>query len=188
MNRSLKVRPAQVLTIALFLIPTLVQALTITFEDAVPANGFFVAQGYKGFQWTGLQGTNSWVLATPTDGTDVFSSHSGTNYIWSNAGSSLTMSDGIFSFNSMWARSGQSPGTDTAHGFLSGMEIYTQDFNVGQTYSQVALNFAGIDEIRFNQTSFNLVMDDINVNVPEPATLALVGLGLAGLGFSRRKQ
>jgi hypothetical protein len=40
-------------------------------------------------------------------------------------------------------------------------------------------------------TTFGSGTNDLNVrytSVPEPATLALLGLGLAGLGFSRRKK
>jgi len=43
-------------------------------------------------------------------------------------------------------------------------------------------------DVTANTTSVNGAADNIVVNVPEPVTLALMGLGLAGIGYRRHRS
>ena len=55
---------------------------------------------------------------------------------------------------------------------LIGLTFGAQDFNATQVISTTSLSLP----------------NSVDVQIPEPGTLAIIGLGLAGLGFTRRKR
>ena len=114
-------------------------------------------------------------------------------------------SSGTFDLTSFIIAGAWGNQTLTFEGLNSGSLLFSTPFSVTPTAVSFVANWVGIDQLRIlidpngythtvsNGSGQHWALDNLLINenssqVPVPATLALFGLGLAGLGWSRRKK
>ncbi|MBV8667436.1 MAG: PEP-CTERM sorting domain-containing protein [Burkholderiaceae bacterium] len=76
---------------------------------------------------------------------------------------------------------------------LSGSTVIETDSIGTLNVAPFTMSSSGITELQFNNNTggnsdWIFAVGSLSANVPEPASMLLVGLGMAGLAFSRRRQ
>lgn len=175
-----------------------VTAAVLTFDDLFAnSQKSIVPEGYGGFDWNNA--TQVGVIANtvyPSSGY-AHGTVSGANTAYNWVGHSPIyidwMGTGTFNFKGAYWTSVWQDQNLTFKGFTNSSLLYSSNSYAinSQTPLWIELNWVGIDRLVIANTGSQWAMDNFTFDtqpVPEPATLALMGLGLAGVGFARRRR
>jgi len=180
-------------------------ATVLDFEGLITSDSGPIPAGYGGFTWnsTYLLSDNSYTGAwgntygSPSGEYAAFSSGDDDGTRNKTVTSSVSF-DFTGAYFTGWAENDLPMGSTAASLIINGYNgatlVDSTIFGLPtDAYSWVQVDFIGVTKLEFLTPEYPdyWLMDDFTYNesqIPEPTTLALMGIGLAGIGFARKKK